>query len=184
MCLKNGLEIDFFPINNLGNGLIEIVEIKPNGERKLYPYHLCNTKDSQQFIRDVRENRRSFLIGEETGSRTFELFVDEEGFATFRYPEWNTIREMQTRLLSVHNKIKFRVTSKEKLKKMVETYVKEEFSSLYQTQGDLSENVLNNYFTDLYQEANIYDDTYNFFTLEEWLQMNRFSVDSLEKGKA
>ena len=48
------------------------------------------------------------MIGEENGVRSFELLVDENGYGTFRYPEWgDRTKEFEDYVLSVKNKVKF-----------------------------------------------------------------------------
>ncbi|MDF9530121.1 hypothetical protein [Bacillus cereus] len=187
MCLGNGLKIDFYPNHSMGNGLIEIVEIKANGEEKPYTYHLCSNKDAQEFIRNVREKRRSFLIAQDTGTKSFELLVDGDRHVTFRYPEWNTIKEMETRLLSVQCKVKFSLLSGENLRELVEKYVDTEFNRLFGVEETLlrerdiaKDSIFDSYFKDLDKEENLQEDIYDFLTLEEWMYQKNL-INGCEK---
>ncbi|KAA0828225.1 hypothetical protein [Bacillus sp. AY2-1] len=187
MCLENGLKIDFYPNHSMGKGLIEIVQIKANGEKKPYTYHLCSNKDAQEFIRDVREKRRSFLIAEDAGTKSFELLIGEEGNITFRYPEWNTIKEMETRLLSVHCKVKFKLLPELNFREIVKTYVDTESDRLFGVEKNFfqereitKDSIFNSYFEDLYKEENLQEDTYDFLTLEEWIYQKNL-INGCEK---
>lgn len=183
-CKNKGLQIKFYANGMLGNGLMDITEIKANGETRSFPYQLCQEKDFQQFAQAVRENRRSFLIGEESGMRTFELLVNEEGLVNFRIPEWNAMKEMETRILSIYNKVKFPVAPEKELRASVKEYVDKELNRLFpkNNQLDLKREMLNigiqdAYFAALYQEDNVQDDFYDFLTLEEWMHKNNMIND-------
>lgn len=187
MCLGNGLKIDFYPNHSMGNGLIEIVEIKASGEEKPYTYHLCSNKEAQEFIRNVREKRRSFLIAEDGGTKSLELLVDGEGNVTFRYPVWNTIKEIETRLLSLQCKVKFTISPGENFRELVEKYVDTEFNRLFGVEESLfrereiaKDSIFDSYFKDLHKEDNLQEDIYDFLTLEEWMYQKNL-INGYEK---
>ncbi|AVF28824.1 hypothetical protein [Paenibacillus larvae] len=127
----NGLNIDFYAYEGLDleEGLLEISEVRSNGELRKFTYKLTSIKEFERFLRNVREKRRSYLIGDECGTRSFELLVNEEGIGTFRYPEWNVTKELELPILSVQNKVRFPITPD--LKQQVARYVQIEINKLH-----------------------------------------------------
>lgn len=182
------LNINYYTIGDYECGLMDVREIS-NGKEVKFSYCLCNPSDFQEFQKNIREKRRTFLILEENGIRTFELLVDEKGNATLRYPEWsNTVKELKLKIGEVHHLVQFPVVEREKLKKIVYQYVKNSFEKIDKEEYPfkfikpsvltmLSEEYLN----DLINEAEVIQNNYCYIAFYEWLENRFFYAESERK---
>ncbi|TWN77154.1 hypothetical protein [Bacillus licheniformis] len=178
--LKSGLIINFYGHDALDVGLIEINRIKRNGELQTFEFHLCKTKDFHEFKKNIKEKRRTFLIGEENGVRSFELLVDENGYGTFRYPEWgDRTKEFEDYVLSVKNKVKFPLLEKNDLKNAVNHYVNNELKSLPANLADDESlhSLKEVYFREFQSEQNFKKGEYCYLAFKDWLLENTSMVD-------
>ncbi|MEK5500980.1 hypothetical protein [Bacillus sp. FSL M8-0168] len=178
--MKNGLIINFYGSDAMDVGLVEINRIKRNGELQTFEFHLCKTKDFHEFKRNIKENRRTFLIGEENGVRSFELLVDENGYGTFRYPEWgDRTKEFEDYVLSVKNKVKFPLLEKNDLKNAVNRYVNSELKHLpANLAADESLHSLKeDYFHEIQSEHNLKKGEYCYLAFRDWLLENTSIAD-------
>ncbi|MES9784215.1 hypothetical protein ABWK43_25750, partial [Bacillus thuringiensis] len=103
------------------------------------------------------------------------------------YPMWNTIKEIETRLLSLQCKVKITLSPGENFRELVEKYVDTEFNrlfwveeSLFQEREIAKDSIFDSYFKDLYKEDNLQEDIYDFLTLEEWMYQKNL-INGYEK---
>lgn len=177
------LNINYCTIDEFNRGIVDVREIK-DGKEVTFSYFLCDPTDFQEFLKNIREKRRTFLVLEENGIRTFELLVDEKGNATFRYPEWSTLKELKTTIGEIHHLVQFPIVERDKLKKIVYQYVKNSFEKIddkdeypfkFITPSNLSM-LSEEYLNDLLNEATKDENgkNYCYIAFYEWLE-NRFS---------